>query len=123
MRKIGSWYLCQLVVLFCISCLTMQAQNHPGGARYWKPSHGAYSTFWNIDVRFSSRQDQSGPFVLNGMKDGPFANVVGVQGNHEIEIKYGPHAWIEFSNQDLGDIPSLYDYQPKKRLANSSREY
>lgn len=87
-----------------------------GGAGYWKPSHGAYSTFWNINVHFSSGLDRIEPILLNGMADGPFANLIGVSGNHQIELNYGPHAWIEGSNQSLKNIPSLYDYQLAKRM-------
>jgi hypothetical protein len=88
-----------------------------GGAGYWKPSHGAYSTFWNINVRFLNRLNQTEPFLLNGMQDGPFARVIGVYGNHALKVNYEPNAYIEFTNNSMEKIPSLYDYQLKKRLA------
>lgn len=85
-----------------------------GGAGYWKPSHGAYSTFWNINVDVSG--DNSSPIELNGMDEGPFARIIGINGNRNFTVKYGPDAHKEFINQSMTKIPSLYYYQLKKRL-------
>jgi hypothetical protein len=85
-----------------------------GGASYWKPSHGAYSTFWNINVDVSG--DNSSPIELNGMDEGPFARIIGINGNRNFTVKYGPDAYKEFINQPMTKIPSLYYYQLKKRL-------
>ncbi|WP_299118790.1 hypothetical protein [uncultured Winogradskyella sp.] len=87
-----------------------------GGAGYWKPSHGAFSTFWNIEVNLLDRLNSEKPIILNGMKDGPFARVVGVSGNHKFEVSYEPKTHIEFINQSIEEIPSLYRYQLKQRL-------
>ncbi len=87
-----------------------------GGAGYWKPSHGAFSTFWNIEVNLLDTLNPEKPTVLNGMKDGPFARVVGVSGNHKFEISYEPKAHIEFINKYIEDISSLYKHQLKQRL-------
>ncbi|WP_435416530.1 hypothetical protein [Polaribacter aestuariivivens] len=87
-----------------------------GGAGYWKPSHGAYSTFWNINVNLLSGLDISSPILLNGMKDGTFARVIGVHGNHAFTINYGPNSYIEFTNKSIDKVPSLYEYQLNKRL-------
>jgi hypothetical protein len=87
-----------------------------GGAGYWKPSHGAFSTFWNINVRFLNNLDQTESFLLNGMEDGPFARLIGIHGNHALKVIYEPNAYIEFTNNSMEEIPSLYDYQLKKRL-------
>ncbi|NDP26119.1 MAG: hypothetical protein GZ087_01645 [Flavobacterium sp.] len=87
-----------------------------GGAEYWKPSHGAFTTFWNIDVDVVGKFNASKPIVLNGMKDGPFARIIGVHGNHNFKVEYDPDAYIEFLNQTIKKEPSLYDYQLKKRL-------
>lgn len=87
-----------------------------GGAGYWKPSHGAYSTFWNIDIHFQNQLSQEIPFVLNGMKDGIYARLIGVHGNHNLEINYAPQPYIEMTNKEIKEIPSLYNYQLKKRL-------
>ena len=85
-----------------------------GGAEYWKPSHGPFSTFWNLTVQVSN--PDSKPVLLYGMKDGPFARIIGVNGNAKFEVKYEPNAYIEFLNTSMEKIPSLYDYQLKKRL-------
>ena len=86
-----------------------------GGASYWKPSHGAYSTFWNITVAISGN-NLNVPIELNGMEEGPFARIIGINGNRNFTVKYGPDAYIEFVNQSMKKIPSLYNYQLKKRL-------
>ena len=87
-----------------------------GGAGYWKPSHGSYSTFWNINVHFLSQLNSPGILLLNGMRDGANGIVMGVNGNKEIMVEYGPNAYINFINQPLSEIPSLYLYQLKTRL-------
>lgn len=86
-----------------------------GGAGYWKPSHGAYSTFWNINVDVTGGNSSS-PIELNGMDEGPFARIIGINGNRNFTVKYGPDAYIEFINQPMTKIPSLYYFQLKKRL-------
>lgn len=86
-----------------------------GGADYWKPSHGPFSTFWNLNVQVSN-PDQSKPVLLYGMKDGAFAGIIGVHGNTKFEIKYDVDPYIEFLNTPIEKIPSLYDYQLNKRL-------
>jgi len=86
-----------------------------GGADYWKPSHGPFSTFWNLNVQVEN-PDQSKPVLLYGMKDGAFARIIGVHGNTKFEIKYDVDPYIEFLNTSIEKIPSLYDYQLKKRL-------
>ncbi|MFZ0595877.1 MAG: hypothetical protein WAM46_02760 [Flavobacterium sp.] len=87
-----------------------------GGAEYWKPSHGPFSTFWNLNVQVENAAEITKPVLLYGMKDGPFARIIGVNGNAKFEVKYEPDAYIEFLNMSLDKVPSLYDYQLKKRL-------
>ena len=89
-----------------------------GGAGYWKPSHGAFSTFWNINVTLLNDLNNQKMTLLNGMKDGPFARVIGVNGNSDFKIEYEPKAYIEFTNNEMEIVPSLYKYQLKKRLNN-----
>ncbi|WP_291148477.1 DUF4955 domain-containing protein [Flavobacterium sp. UBA7680] len=86
-----------------------------GGADYWKPSHGPFSTFWNLNVQVEN-PDQSKPVLLYGMKDGAFARIIGVHGNTKFEIKYDVDPYIEFLNTSIEKIPSLYNYQLNKRL-------
>ncbi len=88
-----------------------------GGASYWKPSHGAYSTFWNITVDVSGNNTNN-TIELNGMEEGPFARIIGINGNRNFSVKYGPDAYIEFINQSMDNIPSLYQYQLRKRIQN-----
>tara|TARA_R110002049_G_scaffold279395_1_gene458354 strand:- start:4581 stop:6239 length:1659 start_codon:yes stop_codon:yes gene_type:complete len=87
-----------------------------GGAGYWKPSHGAYSTFWNLNVHVLHKVDSEKPLVLNGIEDGPYAYIIGVNGNDTFKIDYEPHSYQEFINQPLNNVPSLYEYQLKQRL-------
>ena len=54
--------------------------------------------------------------LLNGMNDGPFARIIGVHGNHSLDINYGPNAYEEMTNHDLKKVPSLYEYQLNKRF-------
>lgn len=89
-----------------------------GGADYWKPSHGPFSTFWNLTVQVEKPFDNTKPVLLYGMKDGPFARIIGVNGNAKFEVKYDPDAYIEFLNTSMDKVPSLYDYQLRKRLKN-----
>ncbi|MFD1315085.1 hypothetical protein [Namhaeicola litoreus] len=88
-----------------------------GGAGYWKPSHGAFSTFWNIEVLLKNEGINHETIVLNGMKDGPFARIIGIYGNKPYLVQYEPEAYIKFVNQSLS-IPSLYNYQLNQRLKN-----
>ena len=87
-----------------------------GGAGYWKPSHGGFSTFWNTKVNVLDNLDANTPILLNGMTDGPFARVIGVTGNHFLEVSYEPLSHIEFINKPMECVPYLYTYQLKKRL-------
>lgn len=87
-----------------------------GGAGYWKPSHGAYSTFWNIKVNTLGGFEHKENILLNGMKDGPYARIIGVYGNQKFTIEYEPKAYIECTNMFLKEYPSLYKYQLEKRL-------
>jgi hypothetical protein len=87
-----------------------------GGAGYWKPSHGAYSTFWNIQIIVLNKHNSSNAILLNGMLDGPYTNLIGIYGNKEFEINYEPNSYLEFLNKPVVAIPSLYDYQLRKRL-------
>lgn len=86
-----------------------------GGAGYWKPSHGAYSTFYNIEVIAENPDQINKSLVLNGMKDGTHARLIGVHGNVPVEVDYGPDAYLEKINSELENVPSLYEYQLSKR--------
>lgn len=87
-----------------------------GGAGYWKPSHGAYSTFWNTNINVLNGLDSFNSILLNGMQDGPYARIIGVHGTVNFTITYAPKAYIESVNKPLYNVPSLYRYQMQKRL-------
>jgi hypothetical protein len=89
-----------------------------GGAGYWKPSHAAYNTFWNIQVDFQNGHNLNQSILLNGMKDGPLARLVGISANLPIKVEYGPDAYIEGENLVYDNVPSLYRYQLEKRLSH-----
>lgn len=86
-----------------------------GGAGYWKPTHGAFSTFWNIRVHFLDGMNSAKPVRLHGMEDGPAARLIGISGNLPVKIDYGPDAYMELTNSPMSAIPSLYDYQLEQR--------
>lgn len=92
-----------------------------GGAGYWKPSHGAFTTFWNIKVNFQDGFDLSGPVILNGMNDGPSARLIGIHANREISIDYGPNAYLEAKDIYLEEVPSLYRFQLSNRLRKDKK--
>ncbi len=86
-----------------------------GGAPYWKPSHGAYSTFYNIKVVFEDLPTTPQKILLNGMADGASARVIGVSANVDIAVEYGPDAYLENIGVPMKQTPSLFDYQLNKR--------
>ena len=87
-----------------------------GGAGYWAPAHGAFSTFYNIGINFENiPEDVNKPIVLNGVKQGVSARIIGVHANHPVVIEYSPNAYIE--NTNLSPIvESLYEYQFNERI-------
>lgn len=87
-----------------------------GGAGYWKPTHGAYNTFWNIRVQVDGGLEDSRPLRLHGVSDGPRARLIGIHGNRPLTIDYGPDALIKALNTPLRSVPSLYEYQRNQRL-------
>jgi hypothetical protein len=89
-----------------------------GGAKYWKPSHGYYNTFWNINVHFTDLPNEENTILLYGMRDGPGARLFGVHGNTKLSVEYEPSAYINFTNRSMEGIPSLYQYQLRNRLNN-----
>ncbi|QKX16988.1 glycosyl hydrolase family 28-related protein [Microbulbifer sp. YPW1] len=91
-----------------------------GGAGYWKPTHGADNTFWNIRLILSGVPEEKAMITLDGVSDGPKANIYGVHGNRKIAIDYGPNADIDAVNQVIRDQPSLYQLQLSRRLSNTA---
>ena len=52
---------------------------------------------------------------IGTIKDGPKANLIGINGDMSIKFVYGPNAYIEKINEPL-KISSLYTYQLERRL-------
>lgn len=90
-----------------------------GGAGYWKPSHGRFSTLYNIDVQVEGGGE--GVFTLTGPEDGVQARLIGIHGNREFEIEYRPDAYITQLNKEP-IVPSLYEYQLKQRKKLRNKE-
>jgi len=88
-----------------------------GGAGYWKPSHGRYSTFHNIQVEIDGAENVDGPITLTGPQDGVEARILHVYGNREFDISYAPDPHIEGTNI-RPVFTSLYDWQRERRNAN-----
>ncbi len=87
-----------------------------GGAGYWKPSHAAYPVFWN--VRFDVLYPGAGAVAIEGLDDGPAARIVGMRADRPITLDYGPDAYVEGLNRDDLAVPSLYEHQLRRRLAD-----
>ncbi len=88
-----------------------------GGDGYWAPTHGAFSTFWNIHVDFDFPQPAELPMPVKGVTNGPSARLVGITANYPMKISYGPGCYMEGINQPGIAVSSLYEYQLKKRLS------
>lgn len=86
------------------------------GAGYWQPGHGRFSTTWNLKVNVRSGADRDEKVYLEGLAEGPDARIIGVSGNRDYDVKYVPAPYMERINGSMNDVPSLYDYQLKKRL-------
>lgn len=86
------------------------------GAGYWQPGHGRYNTTWNLKVNVQSGATRAETVMLRGIAEGPDARLVGISGNREFDVDYRPSPYIERLNVPMTDVPSLYDYQLRKRL-------
>ncbi len=80
-----------------------------GGNIVRGPTAGAFNTFWNIYVASDTTNTTE-------IDDAPSARIVGLHGSSELELTYGPNAYIEKLNENDLTVPSLYEYQLKKRL-------
>jgi hypothetical protein len=87
-----------------------------GGDGYWAPTHGAFSTFWNIQVDFTFPEPDALPMPIKGVTNGPSGRLVGITANYPMKIDYGPGAYMEGINHQGIAVKSLYEYQLKKRL-------
>ncbi len=88
-----------------------------GGAGYWQPGHGRYSTIWNLDIRVEGGVEPNSPIAIVGRSEGPEARVIGVHGNRPIRFEYDPAPYTEMMGQRIAGVPSLYDAQLAERRA------
>lgn len=86
-----------------------------GGASYWRPTHAAFPVFWNIRLHYLYEKPKKLPIQIQGVTDGPSARLVGMTANYPINIIYGPDVYMEGINRPNIAVPSLYEYQLKKR--------
>lgn len=87
-----------------------------GGASYWRPTHGAFNTLWNIQMEFTSEVPDGETIELKGEDEGPHARIVGFSANRPMTFEYGPDAYVEGVNRSGISVPSLYEYQLRRRL-------
>ncbi len=86
-----------------------------GGAKYWWPSHAAFSTFWNIRFNFLYANEPGDTIKIKGVADSPSERLVGITGNYPIDIYYPINTYFEGMNKPNIAVPSLYEYQLKSR--------
>jgi hypothetical protein len=92
------------------------------GAPYWQPGHGVFSTSWNLKIIIEGGAYSDEVVTIQGLDEGPQANIIGLHGNREFKLDYRPTPYIEKLNVELRSIPSLYSYQLAKRLDDSKRD-
>lgn len=86
-----------------------------GGAGYWKPGHGRYSTQWNVKVLVDGGVEPGEEVVILGASEGPDGRNIGMHGNRPLVLDYRPTPYTEMLNERVGAVPSLYEYQKAQR--------
>jgi hypothetical protein len=86
-----------------------------GGAPYWKPGHGLYNTTWNTRLIFDETVPANAEVQITSGLEGPGQHLVGMSGNRRIHVSYDPEPYAEGINLSLTAVPSLYEYQLRKR--------
>ena len=86
------------------------------GAGYWQPGHGGFNTTWNLRVLVTGGAYADQVVTVQGLDEGPMARIVGLHGNRELKLDYRPTPYVEWLNEPLESIPSLYEYQRHQRL-------
>lgn len=87
-----------------------------GGAKYWSPSHAAFSTFWNIHFEYLFDNPNNDTIKIKGVTDSPSARLVGLTSNYPILFDYPINTYSEGINKKGISIKSLYEYQLAQRL-------
>jgi len=87
-----------------------------GGAKYWLPSHAAFSTFWNVKFNFLFDNPNMDTIKIIGVTDSPSERLVGITANYPIDIYYPINTYSEGINKKNISVESLYEYQLNKRI-------
>jgi len=90
---------------------------HGGGSEFI-PLCGAFNTFWNLRANFTNPGDGKTPCVVMGSPlPAPCSRLIGLIGNAPIKLeRFTPKPYIEGLNRPGIAVPSLYEYQLKRRL-------
>ena len=88
------------------------------GAGYWQPGHGGFNTTWNLRILINGGAAVDEVVTILGLDEGPMARIVGLHGNRQFKLDYRPEPYVEALNMELRAVPSLYEYQRARRLAN-----
>ena len=89
---------------------------YTGGTGYWAPTHGAFSTFWNIRVQFLYEPPAGRPVKVLGVQNGASQRIVGFTANHPVELAWEIDPYVEGVNVPGIAVPSLYEHQLAARL-------
>jgi len=87
-----------------------------GGAKYWLPSHAAFSTFWNIKFNFLFKNPNLDTIKIKGVTDSPSERLIGITANYPIDIYYPINTYMEGINKKNIAVKSLYQFQLDKRI-------
>jgi len=87
-----------------------------GGAKYWLPSHDAFSTFWNIRFQYLFENSKQDTIEIKGVINSPSARLIGIHANYPIKINYPINSYFEGINRDDITVKSLYEFQLNRRL-------
>ncbi len=90
-----------------------------GGAGYWQPGHGRFSTTWNLEILVTGGVEPGGEVSILAQSEGPDARIVGMHGNRHIRLSHTPEPYIEMHNRPVRAVPSLYDYQLGQRVSEN----
>lgn len=86
-----------------------------GGAGYWLPGHGRYSTTWNAKVLVEGGVSPGEEVVILGASEGPDARIIGMHSNRTLRLDHSPAPYQEWLNRPILAVPSLYAHQLAQR--------
>ncbi len=90
-----------------------------GGAKYWLPSHAAFSIFWNVRFNFLYDNPDRDTIKIKGVTDSPSERLIGITANYPIDIYYPINTYSEGINKKNITVKSLYEYQLNKRISTN----